>query len=204
MLIIGLTGGIGSGKTTVCNYFSALGAPVIDADLVAREVVKPGQPGLTPIITRFGQDILAADGSLNRAKLRELIFSDKMARQELEGILHPLIRARMDEQLATVKSPYAIVSIPLLLENGQTENIDRILVIDADESQQILRTCQRDDQNHEQIQAILDAQCNRKDRLVAADDIIYNTGDLDSLKSQVAKMHNYYLNLDTIDQPDHL
>jgi len=195
MLIIGLTGGIGSGKTTVCNCFSTLGTPIIDADLVARDVVMPGTPGLTQIINTFGQGILAQDGALDRGKLREQVFSDASSRKELEAILHPLIRQQMDEKLAQLKAPYAILAIPLLLESERREGIDRVLVIDAEESQQIARACQRDHRSEEQILAIIAAQCSRKDRLNAADDVIYNTGDLKQLNSQVTEMHNHYLRL---------
>lgn len=195
MLIIGLTGGIGSGKSTVCDGFATLGAPIVDADLIAREVVMPGTPGLTQIIHQFGQGILAQDGTLDRDKLREQVFSDASSRKRLEALLHPRIREEMDRRLARLKAPYAILAIPLLLEAGRRENIDRILVVDAEESQQIARACRRDLQNPEQIRAIIAAQCSRKDRLSAADDVIYNTGDLEHLNHQVTEMHNRYLRL---------
>jgi len=195
MLIIGLTGGIGSGKTTVCNYFNALGVPIIDADVVAREIVQPGQPGLAQVIALFGQEVLTPDGTLNRDKLRELIFADELSRKKLEAILHPLIRQQMDKKLAGLTAPYAILAIPLLLESNRREGIDRILVIDAEESQQIIRASQRDQKNENQIRAIITAQCSRKDRLKAADDVIYNTGDLEQLKNQVTDTHNLYLRL---------
>lgn len=195
MLIIGLTGGIGSGKSTVCDGFAALGTPIIDADLVAREVVMPGTPGLTQIINQFGQDILAQDGTLDRDKLRAQVFSDEASRRRLEAILHPLIREEMDRRVARLEAPYAILAIPLLLEGGRRRSVDRILVVDAEESQQIARACQRDRQNPEQIRAIIAAQCSRKDRLSAADDVIYNTGDLEHLNHQVTEMHHRYLRL---------
>ncbi len=195
MLIIGLTGGIGSGKTTVCNCFSSLNAPVIDADVAAREIVQPGKPALTQITTLFGQEILATDGTLDRGKLRDQIFSDKSSRKKLEAILHPLIRQQMDKKLSTLNAPYAILAIPLLLEGKRRENLDRILVIDAAESQQIMRAAQRDHKNKSQIRAIIAAQCSRKDRLAAADDVIYNTGGLEQLSHQVAELHNFYLKL---------
>ena len=195
MLIIGLTGGIGSGKTTVCNYFSALDVPIIDADIAAREVVQPGQAALTQITALFGQSILASDGSLDRSKLRDQIFSDEVSRKKLEAILHPLIRQQMDKKLATLSAPYAILAIPLLLESGRREGINRVLVIDADESQQLTRASQRDHKNESQIRAIIAAQCNRKDRLNAADDVIYNSGNLEQLNNQVTEMHNLYLKL---------
>ncbi len=195
MLIIGLTGGIGSGKSTVCNGFAALGAPIIDADLVAREVVMPGTSGLTQVIHQFGKEMLAQDGTLDRDKLREQVFSDASSRKKLEAILHPMIREEMDQRLSRLDAPYVILAIPLLLEGGRREGIDRVLVVDADESQQIARACQRDHQSKAQIQAVIAAQCSRKDRLSAADDVIYNTGDLEQLNHQVTEMHNRYLRL---------
>jgi len=195
MLIIGLTGGIGSGKTTVCNYFSSLSVPIIDADVAAREVVQPEKPGLTRIIALFGQEVLASNGALNRSKLRDKIFSDESSRKKLEAILHPLIRQQMDKKLSTLNAPYAILAIPLLLESKRREGIDRILVIDTEESQQIMRATQRDHKNESQIRVIIAAQCSRKDRLKAADDVIYNMGDLEQLSDQVTKMHNFYLKL---------
>ena len=195
MLVIGLTGGIGSGKTTVSNLFSAHGVPIIDADLVAREVVEPGQPGLDQIIHLFGCEMLASDGTLDRGRLRKQVFSNETARKELEQMLHPLIRARIKRRLSVIEAPYVILAIPLLLEGGRVDQVDRILVIDAEESQQVARACARDGENEAQVRAILAAQCSRKDRLTAADDVIYNTGDLDELKTQVAHMHNHYLRL---------
>ncbi len=155
----------------------------------------PGTPGLTQIIHQFGQGILAQDGTLDRDKLREQVFSDASSRKRLEALLHPRIREEMDKRLARLRAPYAILAIPLLLEAGRRENIDRILVVDAEESQQIARACRRDLQNPEQIRAIIAAQCSRKDRLSAADDVIYNTGDLEHLNHQVTEMHNRYLRL---------
>ncbi len=195
MLTIGLTGGIGSGKSTVCDRFAALGAPIVDADQVAREVVLPGRPGLARIVDQFGREILSRDGTLDRSRLRARVFSDASARKALEAILHPLIREAMDRQVDQLTAPYAILAIPLLLEGGRREGIDRVLVVDADESQQIVRACRRDHQNREQIRAIIAAQCSREDRLNAADDVIYNTGDLEQLNRQVTEMHNRYLRL---------
>lgn len=195
MLVIGLTGGIGSGKTTVCRHFAALGVPVIDTDLIAREVVAPGQPGLTKVTDTFGLEILAPDGTLDRARLRERIFADTEARHTLESILHPLIRTRMEEQLAALQAPYAIVAIPLLVETGRREHLDRILVVDSPEELQIARVCQRDEVKREQAEAILKAQCSRASRLAVADDVIYNTDDLAALEAQVSQMHRRYLQL---------
>ena len=201
MLVIGLTGGIGSGKSTVCHHFAALGVPIIDTDLIAREVVEPGQPGLAQIIDAFGLEILAPDGKLDRRRLRERIFADAEARHGLESILHPLIRTRMKEQLAALQAPYAIVAIPLLVESGRRDNLDRVLVVDTPEEQQIARVCQRDGVKKEQAEAILAAQCSRTSRLAAADDVIYNSDDLKALESQVGRMHRHYLQL--ADQKKH-
>lgn len=197
MLIIGLTGGIGSGKTTACNQFMSLGVPIIDADLVARDVVKPGQPGLEQIVATFGPKILAADGTLERGQLREKIFSDSSARQKLEAILHPLIRAEIKNRLSAIEATYVIMAIPLLIESGQYEIVDRILVIDVPEKQQIERICLRDGMDAEQAKHILTVQCSRSDRIAVANDVIYNTGDLEQLKSEVTKLHNFYLQLAT-------
>lgn len=195
MLTIGLTGGIGSGKSTVSTLFAELGVPVIDADVVAREVVKPGEPALDEIAARFGQEILNPDGSLNRTNLRELIFADPQARRDLETILHPRIRSRMAEQLSALETPYALLSIPLLVESGHAYNLDRVLVVDLPEDQQIQRVCQRDNSSREQTVAILKAQCSRQERLAIADDVIENSGDLAALKEQVLALHQKYLAL---------
>ncbi len=195
MLTIGLTGGIGSGKSTVSNLFAELGVPVIDADVAAREVVKPGEPALNEIAARFGQEILNPDGSLNRTNLRELIFVDPQARRDLEAILHPRIRSHMAEQLSALTTPYAILSIPLLVESGGAYNLDRVLVVDLPEDEQLNRVCQRDGIGREQAAAIQQAQCSRSERLAIADDVIENSCDLASLKEQILALHQKYLAL---------
>lgn len=195
MLIIGLTGGIGSGKSTVCNYFANLGVPIIDADLIAREVVEPGQPALEQISARLGKDFITSEGRLNRRLLRERIFLDDRARTTLQSIMHPLIRARMKEQLATLDAPYVIIAIPLLVETGQRDMLDRILVVDTPVELQIQRVCRRDKVDKDQVQSILEAQCSRTDRLAVADETINNTGDLKALEGQVSQIHHYYLKL---------
>lgn len=195
MLIIGLTGGIGSGKSTVCDYFARLGVPIIDADLIAREVVEPGQPALGQIADHFGSEFITPEGRLNRRLLREQIFNDEQARTALQSILHPLIRTRMKEQIAALDAPYTIIAIPLLVETGQRDMLDRILVIDTPEELQIKRVTQRDKVGQDQVQSILDAQCSRNERLAAADDIINNTSDLEDLEQQVDQLHQYYLKL---------
>lgn len=195
MLVIGLTGGIGSGKTTVANFFAALGVPVIDTDQLARDVVVPNSPALIKIIARHGPDILLPDKSLNRQKLREIIFKDASERQWLEQLLHPLIRKAMQEKITALTEPYCIVVIPLLAETAPNELIDRVLVVDAPEKEQLLRTQQRDQLSHEAVKAIIQAQAHREKRLAIADDIIMNNGDLAHLQRQVAELHYKYLQL---------
>jgi len=193
MLIIGLTGGIGSGKSTVSNIFTSIGVPVIDSDLTAREVVEPGQPGLAAIITRFGSTMLLPDGSLNRQYLRGLIFKDNRARRDLEQILHPLIRARTQEKLATLDTPYVILAIPLLVETGRIDSVDRVLVVDSPEQIQIERIRKRDEISQDDANSILAAQCTRAQRLEVADDIIDNSQTTDNLNEQVESLHKKYL-----------
>jgi dephospho-CoA kinase len=195
MLVVGLTGGIGSGKSTVAELFSKLDIPVIDADQASRAVVQPGQPALETIVSRFGSDMLNPDGSLNRGRLRELIFSDDDARKELEALLHPLIRTWMQEQLQGLDTPYAILSIPLLIESGRMDTVDRVLVVDLPEQQQIERVCRRDDISEQQAHAILETQVSRQRRLAAADDIIDNTAGPNALEDQVQALHLMYLAL---------
>ncbi len=195
MLTIGLTGGIGSGKSTVSDIFQSLGVPVIDSDLIAREVVQPGEPGLEGIIQHFGKEILQSDGSLDRQRLRNLVFDDETARKHLEQILHPLIRQRSQQRLATLNTPYAILAIPLLVETGLSDSVDRVLVVDCPELVQIERICSRDGINPDQAQAILAAQCSRKQRLEAADDIIDNYQSIDNLTQAVASLHKRYISI---------
>lgn len=195
MLRIGLTGGIGSGKSSVCRLFAAMNVPVIDTDIIAREVVEPGQPGLLALTSAFGQEILDNAGQLNRRVLRERVFQDKAQRQRLEAILHPLIRAALHEQLNTVTAPYVIIAIPLLLEKGWENEVDRILVIDTNEALQISRTMARDEADEEAVQCIMQSQVSRSTRVAAADDIIHNEGDYTELERQVEVLHRYYLSL---------
>ncbi|MDF2866910.1 MAG: dephospho-CoA kinase [Gammaproteobacteria bacterium] len=195
MFIIGLTGGIGSGKTTVANYFAELGITIIDADQVAREVVEPGTAAFQQIIAKFGQVILTADGQLNRSKLREFIFADANLRQWLENLVHPQIRSRMRELSKQATSPYCILVIPLLLENKPNELVQRILVVDSPEALQVSRTQARDHLTAGQVISIMVTQMTRSQRLAAADDIIVNDGNLASLKQQVIKMHQKYLSM---------
>ncbi|MCP4285041.1 MAG: dephospho-CoA kinase [Gammaproteobacteria bacterium] len=193
MFVVGLTGGIGCGKSAVTDLFEQLGVPVIDADKVAREVVEPNQPALAMIERRFGSDLVASDGNLDRARLREIVFDNQQARQDLESILHPRIRQTMRLRLEALDSPYAILSIPLLLETGQTSTVDRILVVDCTQQVQIERVCKRDRTTTKNVQAILKAQSSRAEKLEIADDVIDNSGQLETLAPQVESLHLSYL-----------
>lgn len=192
MLVIGLTGGIGSGKTTVAKLFTERGITVIDTDQLARDVTQRGQPALKEIESKFGSSILQPDGSLNRNALRKIIFADDNNRIWLENLLHPLIRQEMDAQVKLARSPYCIVVIPLLLEKEFKHNIDRVLIVDTSESEQIKRTQLRDNATADEIKAIIKTQVTRPKRLEAADDIIENNGTRANLVSQVNNLHGFY------------
>ena len=191
-LVIGLTGGIGSGKTTVANGFAALGVPVIDADLIAREVVEPGQAALDEIRALFGAECLTAEGRLDRASIRQRVFADDALRHQLEAILHPEIRKRIKELITEVRAAYCIVVIPLLLESGQNDLVDRILVVDAPKEEQIKRVAARDKLSHNAVIMIMSAQADRETRLAAADDIIVNSSNLETLTSHIRSLHRRY------------
>jgi dephospho-CoA kinase len=193
--ILGLTGGIGSGKSAVAQCFIEHGVHLIDADHAARWVVEPGRPALAKIVEHFGAGALQADGQLNRAALRELIFKDAQQRRWLEALLHPLIGQEIVEYLAKAESRYAILVSPLLVESGQSKLTQRILVVDASETLQIERTMQRDQSSAAQVQAILDAQASREARLKYADDVLVNDRDLAWLRDEVTRLHNFYLTL---------
>jgi len=192
MLVVGLTGGIGSGKSTVAALFKTKGVPIIDADECARKVIQPGEPALTKITELFGNDILLPNGELDRAKLKKIVFTNDAKRKQLEQLLHPLIRSEMKRQIDQLNAPYCIAMIPLLLETTPNPLIGRILVIDTTEETQILRTMARDKLSREDVEAILKTQINRKERLAAADDIIINDGLTEHLISQVNKLHAFY------------
>ncbi|MGD2112006.1 MAG: dephospho-CoA kinase [Gammaproteobacteria bacterium] len=194
-LVIGLTGGIGSGKSTVAAEFSKLGVPVIDTDRLARELVAPGQPALQEIVEYFGPRALQDDGTLDRTWLRERIFSDSSDKQALEAILHPRIRQRVRAWLATIQSPYCIVVIPLLLETRQTDLVDRILVVDAPEKEQLKRVAARDGLSHNVVAGIMATQADRTTRLSAADDIIVNDADVDILIERTRHLHRYFMDI---------
>jgi len=195
-LRIGLTGGIASGKSTVTQRFAELGVPVIDADVAARNVVEPGKPGLDQVVRRFGPGVLEPNGGLNRHGLRAVIFKDPALRQALDAILHPLIRADMEQQAATATGPYLVMAIPLLIESGQArERVHRVLVVDADEATQMQRVQARDGSSAEQARAILASQASRAQRLAAADDVLLNTGTVADLRQAVDLLHEKYLHL---------
>ena len=194
MYVVAITGGIGSGKTTVANQFAALGIEVVDADLIAREVVAPGTPALAAIVNHFGPEILTEQGLLDRRVLRERIFSDPAAKSWLNALLHPIIRSEMLRQCAAVSSPYCLLVVPLLVENRLTELADRVLVIDVDEATQIERTCRRDGVSREQAQAILASQANRSERLAMADDVLDNqSGTTETIRARILALHETYL-----------
>ena len=192
---MGLTGGIGSGKSTVSDRFRQLGIPVIDADEVGRDLVAPGSPLLGAILERFGAHLVDSAGQLRRDLLRKRIFDDAEARHALESILHPAIRAEMLRRVAALDAPYAVLAIPLLLEAGQKDLVDRVLVVDVDESEQLRRVCQRDGGSTEEARRILNSQYPRQQRLQEADDVIRNDGNLPSLYRQVERIHRHYLKL---------
>jgi dephospho-CoA kinase len=194
-LVIGLTGGIGSGKSAASAIFSRLGAPVIDADRIAHALVAPGESALAEIAAAFGTDILGSDGELDRDTLRRRVFADNGDRKRLEAILHPRIRRRIQNFIRNTHYPYCVVVIPLLLETQQSDLVDRILVIDIPPETQASRVADRDGLDRQEIQAIIDVQAARETRLSAADDIIDNTGGLDALESQVRGLHDRYLEI---------
>jgi len=191
-LVVGLTGGIGSGKTTVANGFGSLGVPVIDADQLARELVEPGQQALAEIISTFGAEAVTADGRLDRDYMRQRVFSDSARKSQLEAILHPKIRQRIRALLSEIRTPYCIVVIPLLLETRQTDLVDRILVIDSPEKEQLKRVAARDGLSDNAIMAIMASQADRNTRLAAADDIIVNDRDISELTGRIQELHKHY------------
>ncbi|MFT5592296.1 MAG: dephospho-CoA kinase [Oceanicoccus sp.] len=195
MLIIGVTGGIGSGKTAVTNAFSTHGIDIVDADIAARTVVEKGSAGLQQIREHFGSDILLGNGTLNRAKLREIIFKDADAKKWLEQLTHPLIRQEIISGLQKSNSPYTILVSPLLIESGQHQLVNRVLVVDVPVELQVQRACERDDNAQAQVEAIIASQLDRNKRLSFADDIIVNDKTLEHLQQQVAQLNQQYVRL---------
>jgi dephospho-CoA kinase len=194
-LVVGLTGGIASGKSLVGAMFVKLGATLIDTDVVAREVVAPGEPGLAAVVEEFGPGVVSPSGDLNRPALRSLVFADDEKRRKLEGILHPLIRSCTRAKLAELAVPYALVAVPLLVETSFGELVDRILVVDCPESLQLERLMRRDAIPKPEALAMLRAQIDRATRLKAAHDIIDNSGTAETTRRQVELTHRRYLDL---------
>ncbi|MGI1970553.1 dephospho-CoA kinase [Shewanella baltica] len=197
--VVGLTGGIGSGKTTVANLFAAEGISLVDADIVAREVVAPGSTGLEAIVTHFGAEILTPEGELDRAKLRQRIFSHPEEREWLNQLLHPMIRQEMLAQVEKATSAYVIMVVPLLFENGLDRLVNRTLVVDISPELQINRTVKRDNVDASQVNNIISSQCSRSEKLARADDIIDNQGEISTLKREVLALHQRYLQLSGTD-----
>jgi dephospho-CoA kinase len=195
VLSVALTGGIGSGKSAASKHFESLGVPVIDADMLAHQMVQPGSPALAEIESVFGNHLTDSQGRLNRGTLREIVFNDPAQRKRLEAILHPPIRQAMERWIEQQTAPYAILVIPLLFETGQQDIAERILVVDCDESLQYNRVSQRDNLDESQISQILASQVDRQTRLQGADDIIENNGDLAALIKATEHMHHAYLAL---------
>jgi dephospho-CoA kinase len=192
---VGLTGGIATGKSTVAAMFADLGVPVIDSDHIAREIVQPGQPALADIVAAFGPEVLDARGQLDRRRLRALVFADDALREQLEAILHPRVRAAMLEATERTGGPYQLLVVPLLVEVGFQDQVDRVLVVDCPAELQQQRLTARDGETGESAELMIRAQADRQDRLSEADDIITNTGDLAATRQQVEVLHNTYSKL---------
>lgn len=192
-LKVGLTGGIASGKSAVSDLLAGLGAEVVDTDVVAREVVAPGSEGLAAVREAFGDEVLAGDGSLDRRRLRALVFADESRRRTLEGILHPRIRQRTFERVAAARSPYVVIVVPLLAETGFDALVDVVVVVDCDEATQLERLMARDAHDEDEARRMLAAQARRETRLELADHVVDNSGDLDALRPQVERLHEALL-----------
>ena len=193
MFVVGITGGIGSGKTAVTDHLETLGIVVVDADKAARVVVEPGTPALDEIAAHFGSKILLGDGALNRAALREVVFNDSSQRKILEGITHPRIREEIARRLRAATSPYVVLSSPLLLESGQNSFVDYVVVVDVPEDLQVARTSARDNNDPALVRKIMAAQLSRTDRIARGDEVIDNQGSLDELREKVDVLHQRLL-----------
>lgn len=194
-MIVGLTGGIGSGKSAAANFFQNEGITVIDADELSREVIEQDTPGFEKIVDCFGPAIIDSDGLINRAFLRQEVFDDEKKKKLLESIIHPLVRDLMIEKIAASQSPYSIIMVPLIFETNSMNNYNRILVIDCDPIVQLERAMLRDKNSKIQIQKIIDSQCSREERISIANDIIPNNDSLENLKIRSIAMHKFYLGL---------
>lgn len=192
---VGLTGGIGSGKSTIANLFAELGVDIIDTDEIARALTGRGQPAISKIAEQFGTDVIQSDGALDRERMRAVAFSDSKAREALQNILHPLIRAQVQRRLSETDAPYAIVVVPLLVESRNYKFADRILVVDCSEEKQIERVMRRSGLERGQVSAIMATQASRSDRLAAADDVVSNEGEISALRAKVQQLHEKYLTL---------
>lgn len=196
--IVGLTGGIGSGKSAAAARFAALGAEVVDTDAIAHALTAPGGEAIGPIREAFGDGVIAADGSLDRAAMRERVFGDEAARKRLETILHPMIRAESARRCAAAPSPYVVLAVPLLIESGHWQSrCDRVCVIDCPEDEQVRRVIARSGLTADQVRAIMATQASRQARLAAADDVVDNSGSLDALHRRIDALHRQYLELAT-------
>ena len=196
MFVVGLTGGVGSGKSTATDMFAELGAGIVDTDGISRELTAPGGAAIPALREAFGADYIAANGALDRAKMRALVFGDPAARRKLEEILHPVIRAESRTRIAGSDRPYVIVVVPLLLETGAyAELTDRVLVVDCAEEEQLRRVAQRSGVTADAARAIMAAQLPRAERLARADDVLSNAGSVEDLRRQVSVLHAKYLNL---------
>jgi dephospho-CoA kinase len=193
--VVGLSGGIGSGKTTVSNMFAKLGVQIIDADVIARQVVEPDSLALGAITDKFGSQLLDQDGNLDRRKLRDIVFSQPEAKNWLNALLHPLIQQQMQQQTRQAKSIYCILSVPLLVENQSYKNVDTVLIVDVPENLQRSRSISRDAASETQINAIMASQATRQQRLEVADDVIDNSGDEEALLAQVYQLHQRYMRM---------
>jgi dephospho-CoA kinase len=195
-LVVGVTGGIGSGKTTVAKLFETLGAGLVDTDEIAHELTRAGQPAMEQIRKQFGQDYLDEEGALNRARMRALVFSDAQARSKLEAILHPLIRAQAQVRVESSPAAYVLLIVPLLVETGSYRGqLRRVLVVDCDEELQVTRVMRRGGLSEQQARAIIASQATREQRLLAADDVITNNAGLAELAEQVRWLHGRYLKM---------
>jgi len=193
---IGLTGGIGSGKSSAAEIFRELGAGVVDTDAIAHDLTRPGGAALTAIRNQFGAEYIAADGGLDRSKMRRLVFSDPASKKSLEAILHPRIRAESEARIAAAREPYVIIAVPLLLETcAYNALIDRVLVVDCSEEQQVARTMQRSAITADEVRAIMATQLPRSERLARADDVLHNDADMAALRRQAEALHGKYLAL---------
>ena len=202
MYVVGLTGGIGSGKSTVANEFAKLGVNLVDADIASRELVTTGAPALEKIGNHFGPTVIQSDGSLNRSVLREIVFHDEAEKTWLEQLLHPLIGQWLIQQIAASQSPYCMLVSPLLLETSQAQLVDCVLVVDVEESTQLERTLARDGGNEDTVRAIIAAQMSRTKRLEHADDVFYNEQALNTVAPRVLTLHNKYLKAAGVKQAD--